>query len=224
MPLLLTPRPLHPAGALPGDSAALLTLASRPRVLSGAGSPRGSHFPLPCCGCCGGGVQERCQAPRRWHPPRCQADGAAPSLPPGLSQEGCGRGGRQAGGCEPPLRRVLLPAGQRVPLGGGTSPRTLPGRGGRGLGAEQTGLEGFAQSPGVHEGVCPKKTGCSYRQGAQGLGFRVRRGLGTSSAWLCQEAGDDGVAGGPENLCCYLKKKKAGKKRKKKKDFSSSCG
>lgn len=99
------------------------------------------------------------------------------------------------------------------------SPRTLPGRGGRGLEAEQTGLGGFAQSPGVHEGVCPKKTGCSYHQGAQGLGFRVCRGLGTSSAWLCQEAGDDGVAGGPENLCCYLKKKKKQEKKEKKKRF-----
>lgn len=66
------------------------------------------------------------------------------------------------------------------------------------------------------------KTGCIYRQGAQGLGFRACRALGYGlfQHWLCQEAEDDGVAGGPENLCCYLKKQEKKKRGEKKKKIS----
>lgn len=137
-----------------------------------------------------GGVQERCQAPRRWHPPRCQADGAAPSPPPGLSQEGCGRGGRQAGGCEPPGRRVLLPAGQRCPPGGGTSPARCREGVTEGLGLSKRGRGGLLNR-GVHEGVCPKKRGSSIARGHGGWGLGLAGGWvrGTSSAGCVKRLG-----------------------------------
>lgn len=224
MPLLLTPRPLHPAGALPGDSAALLTLASRPQVLSGAGSPRGSRFPLPCCGCCRGGCRSAARLPAAGTQLAARLTGLRlPRLQVYLRKDVDGEDNKQEA-ASPHASGFCSPLDRGSPLEA-VRPRARCREGvAEGLGLSKRGWGGFAQSPGVHEGVCPKKTGCSYRQGAQGLGFRVRRGLGTSSAWLCQEAGDDGVAGGPENLCCYLKKKKSRKKKKKKKDFSSSCG
>lgn len=184
MPLLLTPRPLHPAGALPGDSAALLTLASRPRVLSGAGSPRGSRFPLPCFGCCrGGGCRSAARLPAAGTQLAARLMGLRlPRLQVYLRKDVDGEDDKQEA-ASPHASGFCSPLDRGSPLEV-VRPRARCREGvAEGLGLSKRGWRGLHRARGCTRASAPKKRGAAIARGHRGWG------LGFAGGWALPALG-----------------------------------